>query len=245
MSADRATNRYASHLALPRLGTEGQCLIGESHAVLIGLGGLGCAAAQYLVASGIGRLTLCDFDTVAESNLSRQILYGPDDIDKAKTDAARAALARLNPEATIATVKARMDEAAITDILPDCALLIDASDNYGTRLASNRACLSGNKPWVMGSCIRMEGQLMLFNTGINPPCYRCVYGSAPETLEDCPGAGVFSPVAGVIGAAMAHLSLGHLAGTISVSGFQVLDATRWEWRSINIRKKEDCPDCGA
>jgi len=245
MGADTTQKRYASHHALPRLGPEGQRVIGTSHILLIGLGGLGCAAAQYLAASGIGRLTLCDFDTVAESNLARQILYKPEDIGRAKTGAAHAALTGLNPEISITTLKSRMDEPGISKLLPGCDLLIDASDNYGTRLASNRACLSAGRPWVMGSCIRMEGQLMLFTPGAGAPCYRCVYGSAPETLEDCPGAGVFSPVAGVIGAAMAHIALGHLAGSTAISGFHMLDATRWQWRSIKIGKNPECRDCGT
>jgi molybdopterin/thiamine biosynthesis adenylyltransferase len=213
--------------------------------LLIGLGGLGCAAAQYLVASGVGRLTLCDFDTVAESNLSRQVLYGPADIDRPKTEAAYAALARLNPDAQIATRAERMDEAGIAALLPGCDLLLDASDNYGTRLASNRACLAAGRRWIMGSCVRMEGQLMLFNDRPEAPCYRCVYGSAPDTLEDCPGAGVFSPVAGVVGAAMAHLALGCLTGSTRIEGFQLLDATRWHWRTLAVAKREDCPDCGG
>jgi adenylyltransferase/sulfurtransferase len=245
MTAERSPGRYSAQSAVQGIGQKGQDIIRAAHLLLIGLGGLGCAAAQYLAAAGTGRLTLCDFDTVAESNLSRQILYTARDVGSPKTATARDALLRLNPDISLTLVDDRVDDAALARLLPDCDLLLDASDNYGTRLAANRACLAAGVPWVMGSCIRMEGQLILFSGREDEACYRCVYGSAPDTLEDCPGAGVFSPVAGIVGTAMAHLALGHLTESVSAAGMHVLDGSRWQWRAINTTKRSNCPDCGG
>ena len=206
-------SRYSAHLPLAAIGAEGQQRIGAAHVALIGLGGLGCAIAQYLVTSGVGQLTLCDFDKVAESNLARQILYRPGDIGRRKVEAAGEILREFNPETILHTINRRMADADMLTVFPGCDLVIDASDNYGTRLAVNRACLTLKKPWIMASCIRMEGQIMLLRPGAPAQaCYRCVYGSAPDTLEDCPGAGIFAPVAGIIGASAAHFALTHLAG---------------------------------
>ncbi len=241
----RESGRFAAHHALEQLGPGGQAAIAASRVVLVGLGGLGCAAAQYLAASGVGHLELCDYDTVEETNLARQVLYTSADIGRPKIHAAEKALSRLNPGISLSCHEDRMDEAGITELLGTCDLLIDASDNYGTRLAANRACLALHRPWVMGSCVRMEGQVTLFTGRSGDACYRCIYGSAPETLEDCPGAGIFAPVAGVVGAAMAHLALGHLSGSVSAPGFHVLDAGRWTWRTLDIQKRKGCPDCAA
>ena len=133
--------RYASHLPLTGVGADGQKRIGEASVVLIGMGGLGCAVAQYLVSSGVGQLTLCDFDRVAQSNLARQILYRQTDIGRLKTDAATDALKNLNAETRLQSVARRMTDGDLQELIPACDLVIDASDNYGTRLAVNRICL--------------------------------------------------------------------------------------------------------
>jgi adenylyltransferase/sulfurtransferase len=236
--------RYAAHLPLAGIGPAGQQRIRDAHVVLIGIGGLGCAAAQYLVASGIGKLTLCDFDTVSESNLSRQILYRSSDLGSLKAETAADTLRSLNPDTQIRSITTRMTDADMLDLFPDCDLVIDASDNYGTRLAVNRSCLELDKPWIMASCIRMEGQIMFLRPDLpQQACYRCAYGEAPDTLEDCPGAGIFAPVAGVVGASAAHFALAHLAGMQSPTGLQLLDATNWDWRSVKIPKNSSCKDC--
>jgi len=232
-------------MKLAGIGEAGQQRIRESHVALIGVGGLGCAAAQYLVASGVGRLTLCDFDKVAESNLARQILYRETDIGRLKTAAACEALQPLNPDTSLHTIERRMTGDDMLALFPDCDLLIDASDNYGTRLAVNRVCLALQKPWIMASCIRMEGQLMMLRPDMfDQACYRCVYGSAPDTLEDCPGAGIFAPVAGIVGASAAHFALAHLAGMTRTAGLHLFDAANWQWQSIRIQKNTGCRDCG-
>lgn len=245
MTTDKNMRRYSAHFPLKGIGVAGQQRIGKAHVALIGIGGLGCAAAQYLVSAGIGTLTLCDFDTVTESNLSRQILYRPADIGRPKVEAATDFLNGLNPETRLQSVARRMSDKEMQTLFPNCDLVIDASDNYGTRLAVNRTCLELGVPWVMASCIRMEGQIMLMRPDLpEQACYRCVYGTAPDTLEDCPGAGIFAPVAGIAGVSAAHFALSSVAGMQPPSGLHLFDATNWQWQSLRINRKPGCKDCG-
>lgn len=244
MNSEHRPGRDAAHLALADIGVEGQARIRDSKIALVGLGGLGCAAAPYLVASGVGTIVLCDFDTVAEGNLARQTLYSPADIGRRKAEVARQRLSHMNPETSITCVEERVTEQVLASDLSDCDMIIDASDNYGTRLAVNRACLRLGIPWVMGACIRMEGQVLLFEPkNDSAACYRCVYGTAPDTLEDCPGAGIMSTVAGLIGVAMAHLALTRLAGNRHTPAMHILDGKTLEWRKLAIAQNPDCEDC--
>jgi adenylyltransferase/sulfurtransferase len=214
--------------------------------MLIGLGGLGCPAAQYLVASGVSELLICDFDTVSESNLARQILYTPDDVGQLKTEIARKRLAAQNPSVSVTSYDKRVEPTQLNELVGAYDLIFDASDNYGTRLAVNRACLNHNKPWVMGACIRQEAQVMLFDwPDASAPCYRCIYGNAPETLEDCPGAGIFAPVAGQAGIFMAHIGLSFLAGLEVPHGLNLLDAQQMTWRRLVSEKNPDCRECAC
>ncbi len=245
MKSDGTRMRYASHLPIKGVGAAGQARIRDSHVILIGMGGLGCAAAQYLVSSGVGKLTMCDFDTVVESNLARQILYRSQDLGRLKVEVAKESLHILNPETNLELETQRMDDTRMLSSFPACDFVLDASDNYGTRLAVNRVCLSLGKPWLMASCIRMEGQLMLLRPDQpENACYRCTYGQAPDTLEDCPGAGIFAPVAGVVGTSAAHFALACLAGLSVPVGLHLLDATNWDWQTLKPKRNPDCQDCG-
>ena len=236
--------RYSAHTPLSGIGTQGQQRIRNSHIALIGVGGLGCAAAQYLVSSGIGKLTLCDYDTVSESNLSRQILYRSKDLDRPKVEVATNFLKNLNPDTELHSIKTRMADTQLRTLFPDCDLVIDASDNYGTRLAINRSSLYHEAPWIMASCIRMEAQIMILRPDLpESACYRCAYGEAPDTLEDCPGAGIFAPVAGIAGSSAAHFGLAYLAGMEPPAGLHLLDATHWVWQSVKINRNTKCKDC--
>ena len=238
------TRRYAAHYLLTGIGEAGQTRIRQAHVVLVGAGGPGCAIAQYLVSSGVGRLTLCDFDVVAESNLARQILYQQADIGQKKADVAAAALRSINPDLAIHTITRRVADAEMLEIFPGCDFVIDASDNFGTRLAVNRSCVATRTPWLMASCIRMEAQIMLLRPDkAGQACYRCAYGVAPDQLEDCPGAGIFAPVAGIAGTTAAHFALATLAGLKMPSGLHVLDAKHWNWQRIKISQDPGCTDC--
>lgn len=238
MSVDK---RYSAHVGLDSIGTEGQKRICRSRVGLVGLGGLGCAVAQYLVSSGIGALSLFDFDTVSESNLARQFLFRPGDIGALKTDAASTRLARDNPQVRIDTAAVRADQAFLETRLASLDLLIDASDNFGTRRAVNRACIAAQRPWVMGAAIRMEGQVALFE----PPgaCYLCLYQDTAMGLDDCAGAGIFAPVAGIVGTTMAHLALMKIAGLEVESGLRIFDGRNNHWQTLSVVRRTGCPEC--
>lgn len=246
MTTEPIMLRYSAHFPLKGIGSSGQQRIRNSHVALIGVGGLGCAAAQYLVSSGIGKLTICDYDTVAESNLSRQILYRFSDLGRPKVEVATKSLKKLNSDTEIQSINKRMANTDLQSLFPTCDLVIDASDNYGTRLAVNRSCLSLKSVWIMASCIRMEAQIMMLRPDQpGQACYRCAYGSAPDTLEDCPGAGIFAPVAGIAGSSAAHFALACLAGMEPPAGLHLFDATSWAWQSLKIKKNKDCKDCST
>ena len=125
-------------------------------------------------------------------------------------------------------------------------LSIDASDNYGTRLAVNRSCLALKIPWIMASCIRMEGQIMLLRPDLPAQaCYRCIYGTCPGYAGRLPWCGYIRPVAGIIGASAAYFALAHLAGMQTPAGLHLFDATNWQWQSLDSSKNPDCKDCSS
>lgn len=248
MSAKQARlDRHARHLALAPVGPPGQARIGAGSALLIGAGGIGCAAASYLVSSGIGKLVICDFDTVDTSNLDRQMLYGPDDVGLAKADCAAARLRHINPDVEIEAVNRRLDDAGMADAVAQVDIVLDGCDNFATRFQVNDACVAARRCLVSGAAIRLEGQLAVFGPDYSKsPCYRCLYREADESLEDCAGNGVLAPVPGVIGTLMAVEALKYLAGIDSPQGkLRLYEAASGEFRSVAVARRRHCPGCGA
>lgn len=239
-------DRSARHLALPQIGSAGQVRIAGGTALLIGVGGIGCAAASYLAASGVGQLLLCDFDTVDPTNLGRQFLYGPDDIGELKAIIAAERLAVTNPEIQIAPIIDRLNDAALAEVIGQADVVLDGSDNFATRFQVSDACVTQSRCLISGSAIRMEGQLAVFGPDYGAsPCYRCLYQVADESLENCAGNGVLGPVPGVIGTLMAVEAIKQLAGIDSPRGSLLLyDANCGDFRSVTIQKRIDCPACG-
>jgi adenylyltransferase/sulfurtransferase len=237
--------RHARHLALAQVGEAGQQRIAEARVLLVGVGGIGCAAANYLASSGVGHLVLNDFDTVDATNLGRQVLFGPGDVDKAKASIAAARLRLLNPEIQVDVVGKRLDAAAMATAVADVDLVLDGSDNFATRFLVNDACVAASRCLVSGSAIRLEGQLAVFGPDYgNSPCYRCLYEEADESLDNCAGNGVLAPVPGVIGTMMAVEALKQLVGINSPRGhLQLYDAGDGSVRAVKILKRQDCPSC--
>ncbi len=240
-------NRYARHVALSEVGADGQARLGAASMLLVGLGGLGCPAAQYLASSGVGRLVLNDFDRVDRSNLPRQVLFGDADIDSLKVDAAAAALGRLNPALAVECLPDRLGADALEAAAAGVDVVLDCADNFGTRLAINRACVSAGKPLVSGAALRFEGQLAVFGTRVTDACYRCVYSEGDELLGDCVGNGVLAPVPGVIGCMMAVEAIKIVVmGRSRHTGVLTLwDAVSGGWQSIELARNPDCPVCQA
>jgi len=239
--------RYARQVALADVGEAGQARIGAGSALIVGLGGLGCPAAQFLATSGIGSLVLNDFDRVDETNLPRQILYTADDVGKLKVDAAAARLRALNPKVKVTTLPERLDGAALESAVAAAAVVLDGSDNFATRLAVNRACVARRVPLVSGAAVRLEGQIAVFPSRSGDPCYSCLYDDEDEWLGDCQGNGVLAPVPGVIGTLMAAEALKLLLGWDSDLHGRLLlwDAKSGEWRGVALRKDPECEVCGS
>lgn len=239
--------RAARHHALPQIGTAGQARIESATALLIGLGGIGCAAASYLASSGVGHILLCDFDTVDETNLGRQTLYGPADVGELKAVRAAARLAAMNPDVRLTEIADRLSDDALTEAISGADIVLDGSDNFATRFQVNEACVKEKRVLVSGAAIRFEGQLAVFGPDYRQsPCYRCVYEDADESLDNCSGNGVLAAVPGVIGTMMAVETLKTLSGIPTGSpALSLYDAISGDWQKVLIKKRESCPGCGT
>ena len=238
-------DRHARHLALTQLGEAGQARIAAGTALLIGVGGIGCAAASHLAASGVGHLLLCDFDTVDATNLGRQTLYGPDDVGKQKAQQAAAKLGAMNPDIDITAIDERLVGSALASAVRRADVVLDGSDNFATRFQISDACVAAGTRLISGAAIRLEGQLAEFGPDYaTSPCYRCLYREADESLDNCAGNGVLGPVPGAIGTIMAIEALKHLAGIESRVGvLRLFDALSGEMRAVAFAKRDDCPVC--
>lgn len=239
-------SRDARHLALPQVGADGQRRIRESSALLIGVGGLGCPAAAYLASSGVGRLTVVDFDTVDATNLGRQVLYAQGHIGELKAEVAAERLRKINPDIEVIAVSERLVDDALVRAVADVDIVLDGSDNFATRFEVNDACVAASKRLVSGSAIRLEGQLAVFGPDYDAsPCYRCVYEEADESIGDCAGNGVLGPVPGVVGTMMAVETLKYLAGVPAPAPMlRLYDGLESEFRNLRVSKRQGCPACG-
>ena len=241
-----AVHRDARHVALAQIGEQGQAKIAGASALVVGVGGLGCAAATYLASAGVGELVLVDFDTVDATNLGRQVLFGPGDIGRDKAAVAADRLGQQNPGIHIRPITERLDAGALREAVAKVGVVLDCTDNFATRFRVNDACVAAGRCLVSGSAIRFEGQLAVFGPDYDAsPCYRCLYSEADESLLDCAGNGVFAPVPGVIGTMMAVEALKFLAGVDSPRGvLRLYEGDSGRFHSVKIPKRGDCPACG-
>lgn len=213
--------RYARQVQLPEFGVAGQRRLREAHVVIVGVGGLGCPAAQYLAAAGVGRLTLIDGDRVELSNIHRQVLFGEADCDRPKVVAAAARLRALNPAVRVESVDAWL-EARHEPLLAAADLVLDCCDRYAVRQLINRLCLRAQKPWCYASVDGFHSQAALFQPG--GACYECLYPMAPTQVRDCRAGGVLGPVAGLAGVNQALTAMAFLAGLRQCAGQLTLSA---------------------
>jgi len=238
--------RYSRQIMLPQIGIEGQQRLSDARVLIIGMGGLGSPVALYLAAAGVGHLTLVDFDDVDITNLQRQIAHSTNDIGKAKTDSAKHTLADINPLITIETINQKLDDADLSAATKKADLVLDCSDNFTTRFAINRACLSTRTPLVSAAAVRFEGQLAVFRCDIDEaPCYQCLYQDNGEPEMTCAENGILAPVVGVIGClqALEAMKLLMKVGEPLAGKLMLLDALSMEWRTLKLRKDPNCPAC--
>jgi len=238
-------SRTARQVALSQVGEDGQARIGASTVLIIGLGGIGCASASYLTCAGVGQLLLCDFDTIDETNLGRQTLYGPGDIGQLKAVRAASRLAAMNPDIRLTEIPDRLSNDALAEAVNQADIVLDGCDNFATRFQVNEAVVSEGRALVSGAAIRFEGQVAVFGPDYRKsPCYRCLYAEADESLESCAGNGVLAPVPGVIGTLMAAETLKLLAGIKTETGhLSLYDALSSDWSKVAIKKRRNCPTC--
>lgn len=240
--------RYARQLSLPEIGEAGQARLAASGVLVVGLGGLGCPAAVYLAAAGVGRLVLNDFDRVDISNLQRQILYREGDAGRGKAETAAERLLDMNPALDARPLPRRLDQADLREQVAACDVVLDGSDNYGTRFGVNEACLAARRPLVSGAAIRFEGQLAVFRNDLpDAPCYRCLYDEQGDDMETCSGGGILGPVAGVVGAHMAVETIKLILGIGEPVQNRLLlyDGLQGRWRQVSLKRDPTCPACAG
>jgi molybdopterin/thiamine biosynthesis adenylyltransferase len=243
----KSLSRYARQISLREVGVNGQQLLRDSSALVIGLGGLGSVAGIYLAAGGVGRLLLADRDRVEPSNLHRQILYGAADLGRPKTEAARERIGELNAETRVEIFEGRLDAAKLDDMLAGADVVVDCTDNFPTRHATNAACVRARKPLVSGAAIRFEGQLAVFDVRrADGACYACLFPEGGEAQETCEEAGVLGPVVGTIGSLQALAAMKLLLGRAEdVNLLQLWNALEMSWRTVDMVRDPGCPVCGA
>ncbi len=240
--------RYNRQIVLPDIGIEGQQRLLQSHVLLIGLGGLGSPLAMYLATCGVGRLTLADPDRVELANLQRQILYGTSSLGRAKTEEAQRVVEELNPEICVETVAEYLKGDLLREQVQAADLVVDATDNFETRLAINRACVESATPLVSGAVIRMEGQVAVFrNRQKGDACYQCLFGAEPVPEEGCSETGVLGPVAGVVASVQAVEAIKCLLsiGNPLYNQLLLYDAREAQWRMVELVADEQCPICSS
>lgn len=241
--------RYARHIVLREVGGPGQRKLKDARVLVIGAGGLGAPVLTYLAAAGVGRIGVVDDDVVSNSNLQRQVIFRDADIGKPKVFAAAEAMRALNPFVDVRPFKCRLEAGSTEAIIADFDLILDGTDNFETRYLSNAAAHASGKPLVSGALAQWEGQLSVFDTARGSPCYQCIFSQAPaaDLAPSCAEAGVMGPLPGVIGAMMAGEAVKVItgAGTALRGEMLIYDALHGETRKIGLRRREDCPVCGA
>jgi molybdopterin/thiamine biosynthesis adenylyltransferase len=241
--------RYSRHILLDDLGVEGQQRLLDSHALIVGAGGLGSPVAMYLAASGVGRITIADHDSVDLTNLQRQIAHTTDRVGQPKVQSAQTAMHALNPEVQVQAIAKKLDAKALDALLPTVQVVVDCCDNFATRQAVNAACVKHRVPLVSGAAIRMDGQLSVYDARqSDAPCYACVFppDQMPEEVR-CATMGVLAPMVGVVGTMQALEALKLLAGMGSrlVGRLQMIDGRGLEITEMRVARQPNCPVCGS
>ena len=245
---DNQLLRYSRHILLPQISYEGQEKLVNSHALIIGAGGLGAPVALYLAAGGVGKLTICDFDVVDLTNLQRQIIHTTQSVGTNKAVSAQQTIQAMNPEVVVQTVQEKSSIEGMEKLASEADVVIDCTDNFTTRDALNRICVKLRKPLVSGAAIGFEGQISVFDMrNENSPCYQCLYPDMDvEENMRCSENGVFSPLVGIIGTMQAAEAMKLLMriGESLQGRLLLLDTLSMEWRSIRLSRDPSCKVCG-
>ena len=245
---DNQLLRYSRHILMSEVDVAGQEKLLSSHVLIIGAGGLGSPVATYLAASGVGALTICDFDEVELSNLQRQPIHNEARIGINKALSAREDLNRINPDCRVHAITERVDEQSIEALISQADVVVDACDNFKTRHLINRAAYRSKTPLVSGAAIHLTGQLSVYRFADNTsPCYACLVAESTEVPEQrCATMGVLSPVTGTIGTLQATEAIKLIVkGESQLEGTLLLyDAMSVEFHRVPLSKNPSCTVCG-
>lgn len=247
MLSDEELLRYSRQILLPQIDIDGQLRLKQARVLVVGVGGLGSPVALYLAAAGVGELHLADFDSVDLTNLQRQIIHDSQSVGQPKVDSAMARLTALNPEVRLVPHRAALDVDSLAAAVAAVDLVLDCTDNFGTREAVNAACVAARKPLVSGAAIRLEGQLSVFDPRRDDsPCYHCLYGHGSEAELTCSEAGVVGPLVGMVGSLQALEALKLLAGFGEplVGRLLLVDALGSRFRELRVKRDPGCAVCG-
>lgn len=247
--SDRELERYARHIVLHELGGPGQKRLKQARVLVIGAGGLGAPALQYLAAAGVGTIGIVDDDEVENSNLQRQVIHDFDRIGMPKVFSAQQAIEAQNPDITVHPYHRRLDAESAAQLFADYDLILDGTDNFETRYLVNAAAVTAAKPLISGALSQWEGQISVFDPARSTPCYQCIFPEAPAPglAPSCSVAGVIGPLPGVIGSMMAVEAIKVItgAGAALTSQMLIYDALYADTRSIRLKPRRDCPTCGG
>ncbi len=246
---DEELLRYSRHILLDAIGIEGQQRICQSHVLLIGAGGLGCPAALYLGAAGVGHITLADPDAVDLTNLQRQIAHRMSNLGRPKVSSLQTAIADINPLVQITPLQTQADKTFLDQWVPQADVVLDCSDNFATRQAVNAACVRHGKPLVSGAAIKFDGQVSVFDPRqAQAPCYACLFDPQTHFEEtQCATMGVLAPLVGMVGSMQAAEALKLISGAgESLAGrLLLIDGLHMTFNEMLIARQADCKVCGT
>ncbi|NKB33937.1 MAG: molybdopterin-synthase adenylyltransferase MoeB [Pseudomonadales bacterium] len=245
---DEQLLRFSRQIMLPEMDVSGQQKLVDATVLIVGMGGLGCPAAMYLSAAGVGHLIIADDDSVELTNLQRQIAHGQSNLGEDKVTSAEKTLLGLNPDVKITAINKRLLDDELDNAVKQADVVVDACDNFTTRFAINRSCIANSKPLVSGAAIRMEGQVAVFDSN-NPgsPCYQCLYEEGDDDDASCSQNGVMAPLVGIIGSVQAMETIKVITGIgDTLAGrLLLLDASTMQWREMRLPRDSSCVACGS
>lgn len=247
MMNDNQLLRYSRQIMLSQFDIDGQEKLLRASVLILGVGGLGCPAAQYLAAAGVGELVLSDPDTVDMTNLQRQVLFSESDIHLPKVEAAANRIRQLNPDIACKVIPKKLEGEALLEKVANADVVLDCTDNFSSRFAINSACVKTGTPLVSGAAIRMNGQLAVYDfSQPEAPCYRCLYDEQSNEQLSCSESGVLGPVVGTIGTMQALEAIKLISGMgNTLSGrLMIFDALSMHWQTMNLQADPKCPVCG-
>ncbi len=247
---DAQLERYARHIVLREIGGEGQRRLLAATVAIVGAGGIGAPAIQYLAAAGVGTLRVIDDDAVSLDNLQRQILFGTGDVGRAKAAVAAEAVARLNPEVRFEARRARLEAANVAGLVAGADLVLDGSDNFATRLIVSDHATAARIPLVSAAIGQFQAQIGTFRGWeADFPCYRCFVGDAfdAEDCDSCSELGVLGAMAGLAGSFAALEAIRALTGfgADPAGKLHIFDGLAPAMRTLRIVKDPACKGCGA